>query len=103
MSQWPEEHSQRRPEGQPPSDGYPPPGSPPPEYFPPNGYPPPHQYAYPPPGTPTAAQRGGPATGYKGTRTSPPGHADRKRPRKRNVILLIIAAFFVVGTIGELI
>jgi hypothetical protein len=46
-------------------------------------------------------QRGGSASGYKVPQVSRSRRARRKPPRKRNVILLAIAAFCVIGVIAN--
>jgi hypothetical protein len=77
MSQPPGGHYRKQPQGQPPwasgpSAGYPPTG-----------------------------QQGVPPSGYRASQAPLPPRARHKRPRKRNVILLAIAAFFVVGIIAN--
>jgi hypothetical protein len=71
-------------------------GQPPGGYYreQPQGQPP--WASYPPTG-----QHGVPSSGYRTPQAPPPRRTRRKRPRKRNVILLAIAALFVVGIIAN--
>ncbi len=52
-------------------------------------------------GYPPLSLQGGPASGYRVTQMPPPCRARRKPPRKRNVILVAIAAFFLIGVIAN--
>jgi cytoskeletal protein RodZ len=56
---------------------------------------------YPPPGYPPTGQRGFPSSGYGPPQMPLPRRARRKRPRKRTVILLSVAAFLLIGIIGN--
>jgi hypothetical protein len=72
VSQPPGGYYRKQPQGQPPWVNYPPMG-----------------------------QQSVPPSGYEVPQAPPPRRVRRKRPRKRNVILLAIAAFFVVGIIAN--
>jgi len=57
--------------------------------------------SHPSAGSPPVGQHGGPASGYRVPQMPPPRSARRKPPRKRNVILVAIAAFSLIGVIAN--
>ncbi len=63
---------------------------------------PPWRVSYPSTGYAPIGERGAaPASGRTIPQIPPPGRARRKPPRKRYIILLSIAAFFLIGAIGD--
>lgn len=85
-----------QPQEQPPWNGYQPTDSP-------RGYP---QTGYPPPGSPLprfppTSPRRASSPGRRGPQMPLPRRARRKSPRKRNVVLFVIAAVFAIAAIAS--